>query len=271
MNGFVVELPAESQAKVARRGVWEPSEESAWAAEAVREKLAACAELEYLEARVARRVAVVGLPTTVLFRVLLGQRTSGIVAEMNYWQRTARRRGFDELGHVHELNFACFQRYRFLVAGRTCQWLADAIGEARERHGFDLWAYVFMPDHAHLILRPHALGTTVAAILKGIKQPVGRRALLYLEAHAPRWLPRLTRRRGGRVELVFWQSGGGYDRNIIEPRTLMAMIDYVHANPVRRGLVERVGDWHWSSAGWYDGEPRNELRPDPIPPEWCIT
>jgi hypothetical protein len=28
------------------------------------------------------------------------------------------------------------------------------------------------------------------------------------------------------------------------------MIDYVHANPVRKGLVVRPADWKWSSAGW---------------------
>jgi hypothetical protein len=54
MNGFVVELPAELQAEVARRARQSSGDESAWVAAAVREKLAACAELEYLEARAAR-------------------------------------------------------------------------------------------------------------------------------------------------------------------------------------------------------------------------
>jgi hypothetical protein len=31
------------------------------------------------------------------------------------------------------------------------------------------------------------------------------------------------------------------------------MIDYIHDNPVRRRLVERPGDWAWSSFGWYAG------------------
>lgn len=54
----------------------------------------------------------------------------------------------------------------------------------------------------------------MAGMLKAIKSPVGRRAIAHLETHRPDWLPRLTRRRGGRVERLFWQSGGGYDRNI---------------------------------------------------------
>jgi hypothetical protein len=54
MNAFVVELPAELQAEVARHASEKPGGESACVADAVREKLAACAQLEYLEARAAR-------------------------------------------------------------------------------------------------------------------------------------------------------------------------------------------------------------------------
>ncbi len=54
MSDFVVELPDELKAEVARRAGGVPGGESAWVAQAVREKLAACAELEYLESRAAR-------------------------------------------------------------------------------------------------------------------------------------------------------------------------------------------------------------------------
>ena len=53
MSTFTVELPAELQAEVARRASQKPGGESAWVADAVREKLAACAEMEYLEGRAA--------------------------------------------------------------------------------------------------------------------------------------------------------------------------------------------------------------------------
>ena len=50
MNGFVVELRAE----IARRVGQEPGGESAWIAEAVREKPAACAEPEDLDGHTAQ-------------------------------------------------------------------------------------------------------------------------------------------------------------------------------------------------------------------------
>jgi len=60
-------------------------------------------------------------------------------------------------------------------------------------------------------------------------------------------------RKGTRLRHRFWQPGGGYDRNITNTNTLRAMIEYIHANPVRRGLVTRAEDWEWSSATWYAG------------------
>jgi hypothetical protein len=54
VSAFLVELPADLKAEVARRASGVPGGEAAWVAEAVREKLAACAEVEYLEGRAAK-------------------------------------------------------------------------------------------------------------------------------------------------------------------------------------------------------------------------
>ncbi len=34
-----------------------------------------------------------------------------------------------------------------------------------------------------------------------------------------------------------WQEGPGYDRNLTKPTTILAAIDYIHLNPVRRAFV----------------------------------
>ena len=49
----------------------------------------------------------------------------------------------------------------------------------------------------------------------------------------------------------FWQDGGGYDRNYVTPVEIRKQIDYIHNNPVRRGLVENAVDYRWSSAGFW--------------------
>lgn len=54
MNELRIELPPEVRAEVARRAGREPGAEAVWVAEAVQERLAACAELDYLARRAAR-------------------------------------------------------------------------------------------------------------------------------------------------------------------------------------------------------------------------
>jgi putative transposase len=190
-----------------------------------------------------------------------------MICRMSRHTRARRRQSFNIPGHAHELTFSVYRRYQFLRAERCCHRLAEAIEGARRKQSFWLWAFVFMPEHVHLILYPYAPEYDMARILEKIKQPVGRRAIAFLDESQSSWLARLTRKRGQRTERLFWQSGGGYDRNITAPRTLLRMIDYTHENPLRRGLVADPRDWHWSSVRHYSGGD-SPIPIDPIPPEW---
>lgn len=54
MSELRIELPPDVRAEVARRAGGDPTAEAQWVADAVRERLAALTQLEYLEARAAR-------------------------------------------------------------------------------------------------------------------------------------------------------------------------------------------------------------------------
>jgi putative transposase len=185
-------------------------------------------------------------------------------------ERKRHRQSFNIPGHAHELTFGCFHGFDFLSKQRTCEWLAESIDNARRKLGFSLWAYVFMPNHVHLIVHSARADYDIAEWLKEIKLPVSRKAIAHLRRYSPAWLERIKQVRGKRTEYHFWQRGGGYDRNITDPTTLEKMIEYLHLNPVRKELVIRAVDWHWSSARWFAGLESNCLRPDRIPPEWTI-
>jgi putative transposase len=183
-------------------------------------------------------------------------------------KKRRHRRNHNEPGHAHELTFSCYKGFKFLQADRTRKWLAEAIEEARTKLNFDLWAYVLMPEHVHQVVHPRETEYDIADIRKAIKSPVGTKAIKYLLAEAPEWIPKITRKRGKITERLFWQSGGGYDRNVFETGTLMKMLDYIHMNPVRHGLVEEPAEWWWSSAAWYLNMGDVPIALDPIPTEW---
>ena len=156
-------------------------------------------------------------------------------------------------GNAHELTFSCFRNRAFLKSERTCTCLVDAIVAAKAKDAFDVWAYVFMPEHIHILICPRRETYSIAEILHAIKQPVSRRALIYLRKNRPEVLKWLAT--GQQCSPYhFWQAGGGYDRNMSSVPAIQKAAQYIHANPVRRGLVLHPSDWPYSSAkDWETG------------------
>ncbi|MFH1687430.1 MAG: transposase [bacterium] len=172
-----------------------------------------------------------------------------------------RRVRFEFPGHAHELTFSCFHNQPFLLHEGWCRVLADAVNRAREKYDFNLWAYVFMPDHVHLMICPQQSGCSIANILQTIKQSSSRRVLNFCRREASYELTRFETGQTARP-YRFWQDGGGYDRNIIKPETLIAAIEYIHANPVRKGLVQTPAEWYWSSCADWSGLVRGPVGVD---------
>ena len=78
------------------------------------------------------------------------------------------------------------------------QWLAKSIEDAAQTHEFHLNAFVFMPEHVHLLIWPTRGDTTAADIssfLAAVKRPVSRRVKAALkDAQAGRSAERLVKR-----------------------------------------------------------------------------
>jgi len=151
-------------------------------------------------------------------------------------------------GDAHYLTFSCYRGIALLSKDRTRQWFVDGLAHARGRQHFDLWAWVIMPEHVHLLICPRELTYKMEAILPSIKKPVSQRALQFLHEHAPEFLEKLTVRNRNRTYRRFWQAGPGYDANMYELESIYNAIEYIHNNPVRRGLVAHAVDWPWSRA-----------------------
>ena len=165
------------------------------------------------------------------------------------------RKTYDTPGDSHFLTFSTFRRLPLLTKERSCQWVVDAIALSRERNGFDLWAWVIMPEHVHLAVYPRS-GTTIASILKTLKQSVSKRAINWLKDNAPSYLPTIeVVQSNGKPTHRFWQRGGGYDRNLRSVRDIHEKITYIHQNPVTRGLATLPEEYLWSSArAWKNGD-----------------
>jgi putative transposase len=169
------------------------------------------------------------------------------------------RERYDVPWDPHALTFSCYRNRAFLTRDRTRQWFAKALLAAKAKHRFDLWAYVLMPEHVHLLILPIREDYSISRILQSIKQPVARRAMAYLRRHDPDGLKQLATGQSHSPHR-FWQDGGGYDRNVRSREELLNIVTYIHGNPVERGLVARPEEWVWSSFRAWEG-----LADGPIP------
>ena len=162
-------------------------------------------------------------------------------------------------GHVHELTFSCYGQRPFLKSKISRDSFADSIFVAKNKHKFDIWAYVIMPEHVHLLLYPREEDYSISKILYSIKRPVAKKVIKHIKNNHPHELHLFSTGQKS-APYRFWLPGGGYDRNITEVETLLTVVEYIHRNPVRRGLVENPEDWYWSSYNEW-----NEPGSGPIP------
>jgi len=164
-------------------------------------------------------------------------------------------------GDLHFLTFSCYRRLPLLRTVRARNLFVQALGKIRERYRFLLVGYVVMPDHVHLLIS-EAPKVTPSVVLKALKQRVSRdlRKNKRRVSDAQLRLPFM----GADVDLPrFWQPRF-YDFNVYSRRKKREKLEYMHANPVNRGLVRNSGAWKWSSFLFYEKGERGLLTIDPV-------
>lgn len=173
-------------------------------------------------------------------------------------------RHFHNPGELHELTFSCYRQLPLLGNDVWLAQLARCVDAACDEATFDLVAFVFMRDHAHLLVYPRGEPDTVdvGRFLARVKQPFSKYVKQSLPAHSPLLAKLIVRERPSKTCFRFWQEGPGYDRNLSSAAVVEASIDYIHCNPVKRGLCQRAIDWKWSSARWYLGDPPRREESD---------
>lgn len=160
--------------------------------------------------------------------------------------REALRRLVRELAARPPSGRARYRRERidaWLDAGMGCcalahPRLASVVQDALLRFDGDryrLLAWCIMPNHVHVLLEPHR---SLARIVQSWKSYTGRWALAH-NAELGLGIP------GG----ALWMRDY-WDRHIRDERHFLAVVGYIHRNPVQAGLAATPEVWPWSSAAF---------------------
>ena len=133
------------------------------------------------------------------------------------------------------------------VRGMVCEEITKTLEEQRAW----LSAFVLMPDHLHLLTYLPEQGI-LHEFCKRWRGRSAIRILATLKAQGDdATLEVMARHANGKAQYAVWKEQPRA-LAIYSEQKLNAMVNYIHANPLRRRLVENPEDWVLSSYGFYE-------------------
>jgi putative transposase len=146
------------------------------------------------------------------------------------------------------VNFA-----RVFTADKYCDILISNIRHYQEKYAFKIFGYVVMPSHFHWIVEVNPARGTVSDIMRDLKKYSAwdllealrndhRNDLVWLFEQYAEGFPNQKRK--------FWTKR--FDDVVIRNRDMFrGILEYIHHNPVKAGLVEEAVLYKYSSARNY--------------------
>jgi len=135
---------------------------------------------------------------------------------------------FEIDGAIYFITTRLKQQGRF-VTEREAEIVVNTILDSSIRKEMTQYAYVIMPNHMHVLIKP-----IICGISKAVQLIKGRSSRQVNEGN-------------------FWQKGF-FDFGILTEEKFREKFNYIHFNPVKWGLVEKAEDYEFSSALAYKME-----------------
>lgn len=136
---------------------------------------------------------------------------------------------YSECGRIYFVTMCCYKRrslFHVLSTGRIVIAAMQAVQPQAQTLSF-----VVMPDHVHWLMQLQDDGNLSVCVQK-------------MKSRAARWVHEQTD-----YKEKIWNRGF-YDRAVRTSDNLKAIARYIVLNPVRAGLVPRVGDYPLWDAVW---------------------
>jgi REP-associated tyrosine transposase len=141
------------------------------------------------------------------------------------------------------------------VSHDTFSIITDSLTHCHRHKDLRVNAFVIMPTHLHAIVfdRNHD-SRNLKLTLDAFRKHTGRALADWTAPHMPSAFGE-TMKNAARHDRIrqFWQDT--YHPIAIESEKFWRQkFDYLHANPVRKGLIQYPDHWRYSSAAYYEGE-----------------
>ena len=159
--------------------------------------------------------------------------------------------------YPHFVPLTIVRWYPVFVSGPYFKIVLDSLNYLRGNRGVLLHAYVIMPTHLHAIVT--ATSDDLSEVIRDFKRFTARSIEKQAEEDGNRLLTWLFKNscRDARAKSKVWQDE--FHPEVVHTRDFfMQKADYIHANPVRKGLGYDPSHYYYSSATAFD---RAEMEP----------
>jgi REP element-mobilizing transposase RayT len=137
--------------------------------------------------------------------------------------------------------------------------VVDGLNYCIQHKGLEVYAWIIMPNHLHLILRAKE-GFRLSDILRDFKKYTSKRIVEMIQKNAQEsrkdWMLWLFRSSGERnpnnQTFQFWQQEN-HPIQLESSEIIEQKLNYIHHNPFRAGLVTEATAYRYSSAVDYCG------------------
>lgn len=159
-------------------------------------------------------------------------------------------------GGTYFFTVVTHNRQQLLLNDEVRVALREGIEKTRILFPFQINAWVLLPDHLHCIWSLPEGDADYTKRWGMIKRHTSQRCAHLVNIEQRPSISKLKRK-----ESNFWQRRY-WEHQIRDDADLAKHIDYIHWNPMKHGLVDKVSDWPYSTFHRYVAE-------DIYPKNWC--
>ncbi len=135
---------------------------------------------------------------------------------------------------------------------------------SKDKYQYKLIGYCLMPEHIHLLIQVEDK-LDVSKVMADFKRYTAKQIYHYFEKNNDAyWLSILRAGAYKGQKFSVWQETFRSEV-IYSDKFLLEKLNYLHNNPVRRGLVKNTIDWPHSSASFYYSDQPGRLEVNPLP------
>ena len=156
------------------------------------------------------------------------------------------RYSYDSEGGLYFITSTIIQHIPVFTSDRYFSILIDAIKFCQDNKNLQVFAYVILDNHFHMV----AYAENLSKKISSIKSYTARKIIDKAETDDKRWLLnqfKYYKKSYKDSKYQVWQEGS-HPKFIQSVEMAQQKIEYIHNNSVKRGLVDRPEHWKYSSA-----------------------